>query len=322
MTSLQNRSAQSYQNENRHNKVLVEAEDAPRGGEITNEYVLNVAFWTFLGFLLLEAVFALIANSQAMLEDAEAMSVDALTYLFNLCAERIKHRPYNEKEMKLPAAVREYKRELMRLYLELIPPLISVTTLVIVTAYAIKDALMTLRLPDSVPEEDVDVNIMMWFSGANLLLDVVNVTCFARAHQAFGLTTVRREVAPTRYSVRGGDRIIHPETQHLIVDDAGGEGEESDGEGLGMGEQMLVNLNMCSAWTHICADTMRSTAVLVAAIISQIWPELVSGELADAMATIVVSVIILVSLLPLLNGLVSTARQIVAVSTDPTRPIY
>lgn len=73
---------------------------------------------------------------------------------------------------------------------------------------------------------------------------------------------------------------------------------------------------------HICADTMRSTAVLVAAIISQIWPELVSGELADAMATIVVSVIILVSLLPLLNGLVSTARQIVAVSTDPTRPIY
>jgi Co/Zn/Cd efflux system component len=243
MTSRQNGSTQSYQNEIRHNKEVRAAEEQPREIEITNEYVLNVAFWTFLGFLLLEAVFALIANSQAMLEDAEAMSVDALTYLFNLWAERIKHRPYNEKEMQMPAAVREYKRELLRLYLEVIPPFISVTTLVIVTVYAMKGALVTLRLPDDVPEEDVDVNIMMWFSGANLLLDIVNVACFARAHQAFGLTTVRREVAPTRYSVRGGDRIVQAESQQLILNDTDGEEESDPG---GFGEQLLVNLNMCS----------------------------------------------------------------------------
>lgn len=246
MTARQNGSMQSYQNEIRQKKDVRATEEKPGAGEVTNEYVLNVAFWTFLGFLLLEAVFALIANSKAMLEDAEAMSVDALTYLFNLCAERIKHRPYTEKEMQLPAAVREYKRELLRLYLEVIPPLISVATLVIVTAYAMIDALETLRQTDDVPEEDVDVSIMMWFSGANLLLDIVNVACFARVHQAFGLTTVRREAAPTRYSIRGGDRISQTESQHLILDDAHGEDEESDDERLGVGEQLLVNLNMCS----------------------------------------------------------------------------
>ena len=34
----------------------------------------------------IQAVFAIIANSESMLADSEAMSVDALTYLFNLCA--------------------------------------------------------------------------------------------------------------------------------------------------------------------------------------------------------------------------------------------
>lgn len=33
-----------------------------------------------------QAIFAIIANSESMLADSEAMSVDALTYLFNLCA--------------------------------------------------------------------------------------------------------------------------------------------------------------------------------------------------------------------------------------------
>jgi Co/Zn/Cd efflux system component len=59
----------------------------------TNEYVLNVAFTPFVGFEC-QAVFALIANSEAMLADSEVMSVDAFTYLFNLWAERIKKEPH------------------------------------------------------------------------------------------------------------------------------------------------------------------------------------------------------------------------------------
>mmetsp|Transcript_18139 Transcript_18139/g.20670 ORF Transcript_18139/g.20670 Transcript_18139/m.20670 type:complete len:120 (+) Transcript_18139:136-495(+) len=57
----------------------------------TNEYVLNIAFFSFLFFVLFQAFFAVLARSQAMLADCMAMSVDAFTYLFNLVAERLKY---------------------------------------------------------------------------------------------------------------------------------------------------------------------------------------------------------------------------------------
>lgn len=44
----------------------------------------------------------------------------------------------------MPVDVREYKRTLKRLYLELIPPLVSVSTLIGVTVFTIHDAMQTL----------------------------------------------------------------------------------------------------------------------------------------------------------------------------------
>lgn len=213
---------------------------------VTNEYVLNVAFWTFIGFTLLEAVFGFIAGSQSMLEDAEAMSVDALTYLFNLWAERIKHRPYSDEELKLPVAVREYQRELQRLYLELVPPLLSVMTLILVTGYALRDAFRTLigsDDDDDGEDDDVDVSIMLIFSGMNLLLDVVNVACFARANQAFGLSIIERERAASRFSTRDGSGIS--EMEELLSNSI----RESPEANSDNGHDMFINLNMCSAWT-------------------------------------------------------------------------
>jgi hypothetical protein len=81
-----------------------------------------------------------------------------------------------------------------------------------------------------------------------------------------------------------------------------GENQQSNGN-ADPSEQMLVNLNMCSAWTvsssviernpvlaksrltfelpptfqHICADTMRSTAVLVAATIAHFSKTMYQG---------------------------------------------
>jgi hypothetical protein len=63
----------------------------------------------------------------------------------------------------------------------------------VVTVLALKDAFDKLNLPAHGPEDDIDVNLMMLFSGVNLLLDIVNVTCFARAHLAFGISEIRRE---------------------------------------------------------------------------------------------------------------------------------
>jgi Co/Zn/Cd efflux system component len=241
---------ESFQNQYGTESAIQERDDANKNAEepeeITNEYVLNVAFWTFLVFMGIEAVFAIIAGSQSMLEDAEAMSVDALTYLFNLYAERIKHRPYSEEELEMPAHTREYRRQLSRLYLELVPPLISVCTLIVVTVLATRDAYDTLRQDEAGGEDDVDVNIMIIFSGLNLLLDIVNVFCFARARQAFGLSDMRRE------SITSGRRQnpIAVEMDSLLTNGdqnnhrlkASSKFEDSEGG-------LLVNLNMCSAWT-------------------------------------------------------------------------
>lgn len=205
--------------------------------ETTNEYVLGVAFWTFLLFLITEAFFAIIAGSQAMLEDAEAMAVDALTYLFNLLAERVKHRPYTDYEKSLPPAVLDYRRERLRLYLELVPPLISVVTLMIVTIVATKDALESFADPKS-DDEKVDVNLMIIFSAANMVLDIVNVACFAKANQAFGLSAVKRE--PVSHSTRSARKM---EMEGLVTSSLHAPSEDDDDEAT------AINLNMCSAWT-------------------------------------------------------------------------
>ena len=209
---------------------------------VTNEYVLNVAFYSFVGFLLLEAVFAIIAGSQSMLEDAEAMSVDALTYLFNLWAERVKHRPYTPEELRLTPEVRDYRREMQRLHVELVPPFISVATLVVVTVLAVRDAIDDIFYGDEdETEDDVDVFIMLMFSGANLLLDIVNVTCFARAHQAFGIPNI------TTHDPEGIRRSNDVGETHPLLEDG------SDVDNIiapdPIDDDSFYNLNMCSAWT-------------------------------------------------------------------------
>ncbi|CAJ1901775.1 unnamed protein product [Cylindrotheca closterium] len=276
-------------------------------GETTNEYVLGVAFWTFVLFMATEAVFAVIAGSQAMLTDALAMSVDALTYLFNLVAERVKHRPISDKEKLLPTNVFEYRRERLRLYLELVPPLVSVVTLIYVTVGATQEASASL-MDRSQDNEDVSVGLMFWFSLANLFLDFLNVACFAKAHQAYGMmSTVRKESAA--FSSPKANRMT--EQQRLL---GSKKSDENDNE-----NDFVVNLNMCSAWTHIMADTLRSAAVLIAAAIA-VCVKSVTGSIADSVATIVVSVIILISLLPLLRGLVITGKKIIALKA-PTPTI-
>jgi hypothetical protein len=241
------------------------SEERTQSSSITNEYVLNVAFYTFVGFLLSEAVFAVIAGSESMLEDAEAMSVDALTYLFNLWAEKIKNRPYTEAELQLPIPVRDYRREMTRLYVELIPPFLSVSTLVVVTIFATRDALEeflhsgeVVQDENGVATPDVNVNIMLWFSGANLLLDLVNVTCFARANQAFGLSipSPRRQQSTTNGSGREMQSLLE---QGSLLNNNINDTEEicmyhnehsrlSRRQGP-VDSDSFVNLNMCSAWT-------------------------------------------------------------------------
>lgn len=65
-------------------------------------------------------------------------------------------------------------------------------------------------------------------------------------------------------------------------------------------------MNMCSAYTHVFADTLRSLAVILAGLISETTS--VRGDDADAWAAVVVSVIIFVTVVPLVQGLRGTVQ--------------
>ena len=163
----------------------------PRAEPPSNEYVLNFAFFSFLAFMTVQAFFAVAAKSQSMLADSLAMSVDAFTYLFNLAAERLKHRsPQHYQYLSVEEAKR--RKKMIRLYLEFIPPMISVCALLVVSTQALLDAVTTIISPpemagDSSGVVEPDINIMLIFSSFNLGLDLLNVTCFSKV-QNFSLT--------------------------------------------------------------------------------------------------------------------------------------
>jgi hypothetical protein len=179
-----------------------------------------------------------------------------MTYLLNLCAERFKNAPFSSQELQLSLEKRQHKRKIKRLYLELIPPLLSVSTLIAVTIATMRDALHTL-LGDEVDDsagDDEKVGVMLLFSSLNLLLDVVNVICFARADQAFGLMAIQSQ-NEFRKSIRRASEDVsllmnkktpasHEEESNRIELRAMSIEEATSEESLD-----LVNLNMCSAWT-------------------------------------------------------------------------
>jgi hypothetical protein len=71
----------------------------------------------------------------------------------------------------------------------------------------------------------------------------------------------------------------------------------------------------CSAYTHVFADTLRSIAVIIAAIIAVLVKNVTSEE-ADAAAAVVVSILILLSLIPLFQGLLQSLKEFFAIRAE------
>ncbi|KAL7433864.1 hypothetical protein ACHAXM_003772 [Skeletonema potamos] len=291
-----------------------------------------------------------IAKSQAMVGDSSAMVIDSLTYLFNSYAERIKNKSLRESVdgslSDTEKELRRLERTRQRLWLEIIPPLCSVITLIVLTIYIIIDAFNTLTKPDyevgeddgSDRDGDPDVGVMFFFSALNLGLDIMNVTCFARAKHAFGFAVIDKD--RHRY-VLAYDGSLHNEMADSMkrecseVDLAGFHSDQDDCKGTenycSISEAKKsdvvqqqeensddINLNMCSAYTHVFADTLRSTAVLIAAGLSYCL-QIGEPSFVDAVAALAVSIIILLSLGPLLNGIVHAAEQLKQLSRLKSR---
>jgi Co/Zn/Cd efflux system component len=66
---------------------------------------------------------------------------------------------------------------------------------------------------------------------------------------------------------------------------------------------------------HVFADTLRSIAVIIAAVVAKVVDE-VTPEEADATAAVVVSVLILLSLIPLFQGMIQTSCELRAIRAE------
>ena len=143
-----------------------------------------------------------------MVGDSAAMVIDSLTYLFNSYAEKIKNSSLEENDDETLSdtekEIQRLGRTRQRLWLEIIPPLCSVMTLIVLTIYIIIDAFDTLANPDyevggddgmisTTTNAEPDIGVMFFFTSLNLLLDILNVTCFARAKHAFGFAVIDKD---------------------------------------------------------------------------------------------------------------------------------
>lgn len=251
-----------------------------------------------------------------------AMTVDAVTYLFNYGAERMKHRLEHEDDDSENGCENDDndnpsprnncdKRELQRLLLELIPPSISATTLTAVTILTMSQSFRII-LSETPKPNPPDITIMLIFSALNLVLDGFNVLEFSRVdHVVLSMTNVHHEHSRHfhhHYNHHSDDTWdARPPTESTgLLDDS-----RVDDDSICSSEAATdLNLNMCSAWTHIAADTLRSIAVLAAASFSAIFPHLLSPMDADSLGAMLVSIVILVSLFPLIQGIYNTAWEI------------
>ena len=217
----------------------------------SNEELLSIAFLSFLVFTMCQGVAAYFAKSEAMMGDSIAMAVDAFTYGFNLIAERMKGNPSytipflkinryddddddNDDRMsgrQLSEKQREHiqkrcKRK-QKLVLELVPPIISVTTLFFVTIIILHGSISVLVLDshrDASQQTRPNVVIMFAFSLLNLVVDGVNILFFSKADHAFGYDTVEAE-AGSGYNYDGDG--------YDVDGDNDGDGYSVDGDGDG-----------------------------------------------------------------------------------------
>lgn len=192
--------------------------------------------------------------------DSAAMFVDALTYLFNLVAERKKNhfdetwQGTTEQDPERARRIRQRAKRKMILTMELIPPLISVTTLIIVTIFVLRKAIRVLILDvhrDVSQQGDPNVNLMLIFSSINLGLDFLNVFCFAKAKHLMGFETVEgHPSSPTtvgeKYeSVDATDEELRDEETTSMELNGNGTGLQCHGEPpvLSNGNASVVNGN-------------------------------------------------------------------------------
>jgi Co/Zn/Cd efflux system component len=165
--------------------------------------------------------------------------------------------------------------------------------------------------------------IILGFSIVNLLLDMINIYFFAQPRSLSCCCGCWHRRYQDKTNDMLNEDIIHNKCLHRQDDVT--ESEEDDAldhvDGTEMRPSMhqrshhhsedshptrghnrtTNNLNMCSALTHVLADTFRSLAVIIAIVLALNYG--IDPAVADSAAALFVSFLILVSLIPLIQGL-------------------
>jgi len=288
--------------------------DPPTLANETNEKLLTVAFLSFMSFTIIQTFAAYIAESDAMMGDSAAMCVDALSYAMNLIAERqkrnvddpisnqsIKSETCTEKNESVPTWEHnqfypDNRGRRRKCVLELVPPILSIIVLLLVTVIMTRKAVNNLLADQSLPRTSPNTLIMAIFSSLNLLLDILNLLYFMRnesqtesgSKQIMNSSVEYNKISLPVDSIDDFEQISYESDKSMGIDHSGKVSE--------------TNLNMCSAFTHVIADTIRSMAVIIAAATASLSSTVTPAK-ADAIAAIIVAAVIVLSLFPLLKGL-------------------
>lgn len=252
---------------------------------LSNESLLELSLFLFLTFAFTEIIGALQSGSLTLAADAGCMSVDVMTYVCNAYVEWIKTH-YG----RLNTAT--------RWRVDVLIPAMSTLTLLAVTVYITMDAIRLLLSPS---QDDMDISYLYGYSIANFLVDMV----------CFGLFLLRRE-----------DVFHEPQTipqlslDTMIYDDDEREFGYLDDPEPGLipdtGPVVPVpgkkNLNMMSAFMHVLGDTLRTIAMLLAAVVSTTTG--IDGDVCDAWAAILVSLSIVGICWPLIVEIRKAAKEI------------
>ena len=266
-------------------------------------FVLNTLFTAtqFVG--------ARAANSLALMGDTGTMAIDSLTYAINLAAE------YHKE--KLGA-----KQSAM---VEICASLVSVVALIAVTVFVIRDALERLnQVGEEGESEEVNPVIMLVFTSVNLLMDfamcasiVLRSTggltgclaarCCSRNSHCQAVPRSEDQSAPSAptaepvVSGAAGDRTAAPGVHAAMeagdephADDADGALADGGASVLGLSELNVSakdNLNLCSAFAHVLADTMRTLTEMLCGLIIAVTD--LDSERTDALGSLVVCGVIL-----------------------------
>ena len=178
----------------------------------------------------------------------------------------------------------------MRFTLEIIVPIISLCCLLIVTGYVTVEAVHVLYRPSN-DDEEVNIYFLYGFSTANVLVDCLSSFMFFRKGDEDVFLTYRIQKRINSYN----SLSTNDDVEACNINDANNSSSTKSDVSVSTGSK--ANLNMISAFTHLTGDSMRTSSVIVAALISTIMK--IPSNICDAWAAIVCTITISFMVIPL-----------------------